>query len=34
LLDFTSALYLGLRHESRSLAAWRQLTTGGPAALG
>jgi 8-amino-7-oxononanoate synthase len=32
-LDFTSALYLGLRHDSRSLAPWRQLTTGVPAAL-
>ena len=33
MLDFTSALYLGLRHRSRSLAAWDQLTTGAPAAL-
>lgn len=31
--DFTSALYLGLRHPSRSLAPWDQLTTGRPAAL-
>jgi 8-amino-7-oxononanoate synthase len=31
--DFTSALYLGIRHESRSLGAWSQLTTGAPAAL-
>jgi 8-amino-7-oxononanoate synthase len=33
MLDFTSALYLGLRHGSRSLAPWRELTTGVPAAL-
>ena len=33
MLDFTSALYLGLQHDSRSLAPWRQLTTGVPAAL-
>jgi 8-amino-7-oxononanoate synthase len=33
-LDFTSSLYLGLKHDSRSLAPWRQLTTGVPAALG
>ncbi|AYG69309.1 MULTISPECIES: aminotransferase class I/II-fold pyridoxal phosphate-dependent enzyme [unclassified Rhizobium] len=32
--DFTSALYLGLRHEHASLRPWRQLTTGRPAALG
>jgi 8-amino-7-oxononanoate synthase len=32
-LDFTSSLYLGLRHETRSLQPWRQLTTGVPAAL-
>jgi 8-amino-7-oxononanoate synthase len=32
-LDFTSALYLGLRHPSRSLRAWSALTTGKPAAL-
>jgi 8-amino-7-oxononanoate synthase len=31
--DFTSALYLGLRHPSWSLAPWGQLTTGRPAAL-
>jgi 8-amino-7-oxononanoate synthase len=31
--DFTSALYLGLRHPSSSLAPWEQLTTGWPAAL-
>jgi 8-amino-7-oxononanoate synthase len=31
--DFTSALYLGLRHPSWSLAPWDQLTTGRPAAL-
>jgi 8-amino-7-oxononanoate synthase len=32
-LDFTSALYLGLRHASESLRPWDQLTTGVPAAL-
>jgi 8-amino-7-oxononanoate synthase len=32
-LDFTSALYLGIRHASRSLRPWDQLTTGVPAAL-
>jgi len=32
-LDFTSALYLGLRHPSQSLRAWSALTTGKPAAL-
>jgi len=31
-VDFTSALYLGLTHDSRSLQ-WTQLTTGAPAAL-
>jgi 8-amino-7-oxononanoate synthase len=31
-LDFTSALYLGLRHASASLKPWVQLTTGVPAA--
>ena len=33
MLQFTSALYLGLRHASRSLRPWSQLTTGVPAAL-
>lgn len=33
LLDFTSALYLGMRHPSGSLRPWGQLTTGAPAAL-
>lgn len=33
MLDFTSALYLGLRHPSDSLAPWDRLTTGAPAAL-
>jgi 8-amino-7-oxononanoate synthase len=33
-LDFTSALYLGLRHESWILPPWPQLTRGIPAALG
>jgi 8-amino-7-oxononanoate synthase len=32
-LDFTSALYLGMRHGSGSLRPWGQLTTGAPAAL-
>ncbi|MBY5406351.1 hypothetical protein [Rhizobium leguminosarum] len=32
--DFTSALYLGLRHGHASLRPWRQLTTGRPVALG
>ena len=33
MLDFTSALYLGIRHPSRALRPWSQLTTGRPAAL-
>jgi 8-amino-7-oxononanoate synthase len=33
MLDFTSALYLGFRHPSRSLAPWSQFTTGKPSAL-
>jgi len=33
MLDFTSALYLGLRHASQSLRPWARLTTGAPAAL-
>jgi 8-amino-7-oxononanoate synthase len=32
-LDFTSALYLGLHHPSPSLTPWRRLTSGVPAAL-
>jgi 7-keto-8-aminopelargonate synthetase and related enzymes len=32
-LDFTSALYLGFWHESKSLKPWSQLTTGQPAIL-
>lgn len=32
-LDFTSALYLGMRHPSASLRPWSDLTTGKPAAL-
>jgi 8-amino-7-oxononanoate synthase len=32
-LDFTSALYLGLRHPSGSLRAWPALTTGKPIVL-
>jgi len=33
MLDFTSALYLGLRHPTWALRPWWQLTTGRPAAL-
>jgi 8-amino-7-oxononanoate synthase len=33
MLDFTSALYLGLHHPSSSLGAWEALTLGRPAAL-
>jgi 8-amino-7-oxononanoate synthase len=33
LLDFTSALYLGLRHPNGALRPWNQLTQGRPAAL-
>ncbi len=33
MLDFTSALYLGLRHPSASLPPWDALTIGRPAAL-
>ena len=33
MLDFTSALYLGLRHPSGSLGDWEALTLGRPAAL-
>src|SRR5262245_35921927 len=33
MLDFTSALYLGLRHPSSALAPWDALTLGRPAAL-
>ena len=33
MLDFTSALYLGLRHPSESLGAWEALTLGRPSAL-
>ncbi len=32
-LDFTSSLYLGLRHPSRALAAFPALTAGAPAAV-
>jgi len=34
MLDFTSALYLGMRHPTRSLPAWTALTSGKPAILG
>lgn len=33
MLDFTSALYLGLRHPSAALPAWSALTLGRPATL-
>lgn len=33
MLDFTSALYLGFHHPSRSLRSWDQLSAGAPAAL-
>ncbi len=33
MLDFTSALYLGLGHPSEALRPWDRLTTGRPAAL-
>ncbi|TSC31344.1 aminotransferase class I/II-fold pyridoxal phosphate-dependent enzyme [Corallococcus sp. Z5C101001] len=33
MLDFTSALYLGLEHSSGSLAPWERLTLGTPAIL-
>ncbi len=33
MLDFTSALYLGLTHPTAALCPWAQLTTGRPAAL-
>ena len=33
MLEFTSALYLGLRHPTRSLPPWSKFTTGVPAAL-
>lgn len=33
MLDFTSALYLGLRHPSASLGSWEALTQGRPAAV-
>jgi 8-amino-7-oxononanoate synthase len=33
MLDFTSALYLGMSHPSSSLRPWSQLTIGAPAAL-
>src|SRR6187399_2886176 len=33
MLDFTSALYLGLRHPSASLTPWPALSSGRPSAL-
>lgn len=33
MLDFTSALYLGMQHQADSMHPWQQLTTGKPAAL-
>jgi 8-amino-7-oxononanoate synthase len=32
--DFTSSLYLGMRHSSADLPTWSALTSGRPAALG
>jgi len=32
-IDLTSSLYLGLKHDSRSVPGWERLTTGVPAAL-
>jgi 8-amino-7-oxononanoate synthase len=32
-IDFTSSLYLGMRHDTMVVPPWRQLTTGRPAAL-
>lgn len=34
MIDFTSSLYLGMKHSSKELNGWQQLTTGVPAALG
>lgn len=33
MLDFTSVLYLGFRHDSRSVHPWSQMTTGVPTAM-
>ncbi|MGH9696209.1 MAG: aminotransferase class I/II-fold pyridoxal phosphate-dependent enzyme, partial [Bryobacteraceae bacterium] len=33
MIDFTSALYLGLSHEHSSLRPWQQFTAGKPAVL-
>src|SRR5262245_55854601 len=33
MLDFTSALYLGLAHPAGSLRPWKRMTTGRPAVL-
>src|SRR6478735_7539553 len=33
MIDFTSSLYLGMKHSSAELPGWPQLTTGVPAAL-
>ena len=33
MIDFTSSLYLGMKHSSNELNGWQQLTTGVPAAL-
>lgn len=33
MIDFTSSLYLGLNHGSKSLPSWKRLTLGKPAAL-
>ena len=33
MMDFTSSLYLGMKHSSNELNGWQRLTTGVPAAL-
>lgn len=33
MMDFTSSLYLGMRHRTDSIAPWEELTTGKPAVL-
>ena len=33
MIDFTSSLYLGMKHSSTELNGWQRLTTGVPAAL-
>ncbi|MHA4846484.1 aminotransferase class I/II-fold pyridoxal phosphate-dependent enzyme [Flavitalea antarctica] len=33
MIDFTSSLYLGMKHSSAELPGWKQLTSGAPSAL-